>query len=256
MPPTHTHQKGQLYLQEMNCCTSLSNQNISLDSTFVILRGAKTDARDGRPRDLTGRILVSASFIGDEIVPGIWKNSAIVKGGRVAESEMLKTADMVGMDSVDPETLPATSSTAVDHRGGLQVRGARRYEQLGVDACHRILDATIDGLQQSGEQVGAVLVVDANPTTGEMLEAFIVKKLSFHQMPMYYLAIAPDQDSSDQFQTIRLDRLSLQVSILEKKLFNLIVCWNAHRCYMLSPCVIHKTPKPMPLIGIIVVTPY
>ena len=124
----------------------------------------------------------------------------------------METSEMVVMDSVDPDALPATSSTAVDHRGGLQVRGAKRYEQLGVAACSRILDATIDGLQHAGEEAGAVLVTDLNPTNGEMLEAIVAKKLSFHQLPIFYFGVAADQDTVEQIMAVRIDRLAHQVS--------------------------------------------
>ena len=55
---------------------------------------------------------------------------------------------MISLDEFDPDALPApTGATDNKHTTGL--RGARRVEQIGVDACKRILDATFDNLSQA-----------------------------------------------------------------------------------------------------------
>lgn len=50
--------------------------------------------------------------------------------------------------------------------------GAKRYEQLGVDVCLKTLDSTLDGLLSNTDSgARAVLVLDPNPVSGDMLEA-------------------------------------------------------------------------------------
>ena len=83
----------------------------------------------------------------------------------------------VSIEDLDPDLLPA-STTGLDfhsHRHN-PIHGARRHEQLGVDSCQKLLDATLDGLNDS-TTASAILVIDANPVNGDLLEAFMAKKL-------------------------------------------------------------------------------
>ena len=187
---------------------SLAQQRLNLDQSIVIMRSSRPDSRDGRPRDIAARVLMSTGLSKDDFVPPAWKASEMVKSNRIAESEMIKTSDMVLLDGMSEDSLPCASTGLDSHRGNI-LKGAKRYEQLGVEACGKILDAALDGLQPS-EETPAALVIDTNATTGEMLEAFFIKRLAFHQLPLFYYGVAPDQETAEQLEALRVDRLAAQ----------------------------------------------
>ena len=69
---------------------------------------------------------------------------------------------------------------------------ARRYEQLGVDACTKLLDSTLD----DNKVAGAVLVVDLYTNTGDLLEAFLTKRVSSNT-PWFFFGLASDSSSRE-----------------------------------------------------------
>ena len=210
LPPVHSYQRGQLYMQEAQVAKTLAQQRLNLDHSIVIMRSCRPDQRDGRPRDIAAKVLMSNNLPSSEDAPPAWKASEIVKTSRIAESEMIKTSDMVLLDGTSEDSLPsAISGLDSSHRGNL-LKGAKRYEQLGVETCGKILDAALDGLQPT-EDTPAVVVIDTNAGTGEMLEAFFIKRLAFHQLPLFYYGVAPDLETVEQIESIRLERLALQV---------------------------------------------
>lgn len=70
---------------------------------------------------------------------------------------------------MDPETLPSPSSATISSRRN-DVYGAKKWEVLGVDACSKILDNILDNLSDRGK-VTAAVIMDMNPTNGDMLQA-------------------------------------------------------------------------------------
>lgn len=70
-----------------------------------------------------------------------------------------------------------------------KVRGSRRFEQLGVPVCTKVLEATMDDVQSSSNSVGATLLVDINPGAGDLLLAWL-KKAAGSTIPAYYYACA------------------------------------------------------------------
>ena len=186
----------------------LAQQGLNLDNPFVLMRSAKTDGRDGRPRDIAGRILISNN-LRESTFPTSWRSSEVLRTNRIAESEMIKTSEMVVLDASTPESLPSmVVGLDKSNRGGL-MSGAKRYEPWGVDACKKVLDSALDGIQPC-EETPAILVIDCNATTGEMMEAFFIKKLSFTQLPMYYYGVCAGQDVLDQIMATRVSRLAAQ----------------------------------------------
>ena len=113
------------------------------------------------------------------------------RGGGAAEAEWHD--DCGGHD--DGALPSATLGRETSHRAPTSLSGSKRWEQLGCDACGKILDATLNGLVEAK----AVLVIDAHPVAGELLEAFIIKQLSFN-VPMFYFGLVQSSSDGGQFK--------------------------------------------------------
>ena len=77
------------------------------------------DSRDGRPCNYPGRLLIHPS-----LRDKVWQNIALLKTGRTNACEMLHSRDMVAIEDVSPDALPAT----VDENDST-VQGAQKYQQ-------------------------------------------------------------------------------------------------------------------------------
>ena len=77
------------------------------------------DARDGRPCNYPGRLLLHPS-----LKDKVWQNTALLRTGRTPPVDMLHSRDMISIEDVSPEALPAT----VDDDSAT-VQGAKKYEQ-------------------------------------------------------------------------------------------------------------------------------
>ncbi len=106
----------------------------------------------------------------------------------------MKTADMILVEDVGPDALPAVCSGLEQnsHRNA-SMWGGRRWEALGVDACGKMLDATVGGLTDIAS-VSAAVVMDLNPGNGDVLEAFIKRKLT-SKLPLFYFSSPLDHTS-------------------------------------------------------------
>ena len=125
------------------------------------------------------------------VIVCLGRSSKLIKKSRTEEAEQVKTCDMVIVEDIDPDTLPS-SSTGIDnstHRNGV-LTGARRFEAIGTDACEKMLDSTLDTLMDS-PRIGACVVIDTNPTNGDLFDAFVKKKLSMN-IPLFYFGVSPD----------------------------------------------------------------
>ena len=76
------------------------------------------------------------------------------------------------------------------------VQGARKAEQLGVDAFAKIWDLALDGVVlESGK---ALLVVDSNVGVGHMFEAWVAKRQSVN-VPSFYFGCCGNSSTADWF---------------------------------------------------------
>ena len=79
------------------------------------------------------------------------------------------------VEDLDPEALPQTTEESV--------HGARKFEQLGEDACDKVLQALLEGITFTERT--AILVVDFSPDVGDMFRAFLSARARM-TMPMYF----------------------------------------------------------------------
>ena len=126
--------------------------------------------------------------------------------GRIEPAEMVPGRDLVSMESSDAEGLPQTSAAAW-HTSESAVRGAAKFLQLGSDCCGKLLDATVDHV--SLQHDGAWLLVDTHPYVGDMLEAFLFKRMSSNRAAFYIgLLSSDDVGKSDVISEAKIQKLA------------------------------------------------
>ena len=205
LTPAFTHVKGQLWMAEGLVLKQLSNQNLNIDAFFMLPFTARVDARDSRPCTLCGRLAIG---IGDKgLAESCWQHCSLVDRRRTEEAQQLPASLMTVLEECEEERLPETSWASDGSHSA--VRGPKKFEQLGVDACSRIFDSTFNGLGKASH-IGAVLVVDASMTTAEFLEAFVVKAVG-SKMPTYFMGVSPEGGMGDWIQNHVVEALTARV---------------------------------------------
>ena len=106
-----------------------------------------------------------------------WKGVPAFKDPLVACGAQIRTRDMVIVEDVSLEALPATIETET------HASQAEKHHQLGVPAYLRVLNSMLSDLP--GDQRGATVVVDLSLHTADMLKAFITFDQTFGQHLAY-----------------------------------------------------------------------
>ena len=184
--PAFCYQRGQLWLSENMALKALANQNLNVDKIWMLPFKERLDSRDGRPATLVGRFLIG---LGARESDSHWQHCSILDKRRTEEATQLPSSCMVILEDYDDVALPSVCS-GMDHNHPNALRGPKRYEQIGVDGCLKMLDATLDGLSKA-PAVNGFLLVEANVTCGDMLEAFI-HKVASSTLPSYYFGVVAD----------------------------------------------------------------
>ena len=187
--PIFTYTRGQLWLSENVVLKALCGQNLNLDVQFMLPFKERLDTRDGRPATLTGRLL-SGLGSKDLWVDSHWQHCSLLDKRGTEEATQLHTSNMVALEEYDSDALPSSCNGSDNNHNAGSIRGPKRYEQIGVDACLKLLDSTMDGLTKA-PTVGGLLIIEANLTTGDMLEAFI-QKASASSLPSYFFGVCAD----------------------------------------------------------------
>lgn len=145
---------GQLWLLDHQTQKTMVQQGLNVDKTFGVVFEKKAgpknthnphhpstitryqvDLRDDRPLLYNGRFLYPSHVKQHE---NAWANSSLVTTGRTDSASQLATKDMLSVEDLSPEALPITTSDR-------QTRGGQRFQQLGSDACTKLLSALVEG---------------------------------------------------------------------------------------------------------------
>jgi hypothetical protein len=175
--PAFTYKSGQLYLLEHQIQKVLSMRQISLDMAFGLIFEKKSDARDDRPCILNGRIAVTSTT---DMHKSAWRHSSLVMAGRTEPAKQVPGKSLITVEDLSEDSLPR----AADGVGDTRVQGGHKFQQIGDDAAHKLLQSTV-GSVDFGERT-MVMVVDVNPNVGNMLNAFLKMR---GNMPLYYFGI-------------------------------------------------------------------
>ena len=155
---------------------NIENNNVVLDHNFSIVATHKSDERDEIPLNYPGRICMGQ---GTKRAENIWWKTKLFSQGIVMVPELLKSRNMVCLESLDEASLPN------DTNPNTHVKQSEKYHQLGPAVWHNVLETTIGTLpSREDASRSAVLVVDTHARTGEVAKA-ICQMISNMKAPLY-----------------------------------------------------------------------
>ena len=117
-----------------------------------------------------------------------WKKAPLLKTSLTEPAEMLASKDMVSVENVRDEALPAATSTDQNQSQ------TERHCQIGVDAALKLLGSLVSGTMPEG--VAAFAVVDLSPRTGDFGLA-VLNLLSQAASPLHYFYCAEDEEHTE-----------------------------------------------------------
>jgi hypothetical protein len=212
--PTFSWQKGQLWMSQQLALKDLQSARVNLDGSFFVPLHDKSDQRDCRPLNLPGRIAVPMTPAQDG-ASYAWKACALLRKGRCEFAQQLPNKEMIE----EIGSLPPVSrgSDAFSHHYGPS--GSKRFEQPGVDVCLKLLDSTVDGFNVGSGlgMKGAWLLLDGHVGCGDMLQAFVMKRVTT-STPGFYFGLCESAEAADWVLAHVRERLS---DLVHEKLLQL-----------------------------------
>ncbi|CAK9014882.1 Uncharacterized protein SCF082_LOCUS12523, partial [Durusdinium trenchii] len=179
--PEFTYRKNELWLLEHAITKMLCHKGV--------------DARDNvRPLNYRGRFLegVSAKLKEKDF---LWRNALLWKEGRTEYATQMLTKDMVAVEATLEDSSTGAVMAAPDSEEYL-FGGARKVEQVGQNACEKLLQGMMKDLSLTGRS--GVFVIDLNMSVGNMFEAFAALKSTWN-MPTYYVGCTDDHGTAEWF---------------------------------------------------------
>ena len=158
----------------------------------------QVDSRECRPCAYPGKVLLRPQYTSDfkGADGSVWSSSGLIRLGRTAAATMLASKDMLTVEDVGSSVLP----TSTDDSDSV-VQGARKAEQLGVDAFSKIWDLAMDGVVlESGK---ALFLVDGNVGVGHMFEAWMGKRGSLN-VPSFFFGCCGSASAAEWFAVRKL----------------------------------------------------
>ena len=150
----------------------------------------QVDARDSlRPLNYRGRILegaISKVAARDHV----FKNSPILRDGRTEVATQVSAKDLLVIETAD-DTNPDNCLSEDD-----PIQGGKKVEQIACNACEKILNGMLDGMQITGR--ASVFVIDLHMTVGNMFEAFVKLRSKFN-FPIFFIGATGDEETLEWF---------------------------------------------------------
>ena len=147
--PVWARKRSQLYHNQDTMLRSLGLNTCDFSQQASLLFNKKVDVREQRPLNYPVRIIKGFQ---DSDWDAVWKNVGLVQNTYTAFAEQL-----------------ATPSSCWEREA--QVHGAKKAEQLGVDAALKLLQSMISGAALPPRSV--LLICDPNLLTGDFVRAFL-----------------------------------------------------------------------------------
>lgn len=174
--PVWERRKGMLYISENKVLEAVANANVNCDEKGYLSFEERADARDRRPLEYPIRLCLAQGGLNNK---SCWaKVPLIVNNRTTARARMLATKDMLIMEDVADDAVPATSNLDAE------LNPADRYCQLGDHATAVVLDSTVRRLTSTERT--AVLIVDIGPKTGDWARSVLCMDMA---MPVHYAAV-------------------------------------------------------------------
>ena len=180
--PVWARKRPQLYHNQDTMLRSLGMNTCDFSQQASLLFNKKVDVREQRPLNYPVRIIKGFQ---DSDWDAVWKNVGLVQNTYTAFAEQLATRDMLVVEDLDEAAVPSSC-----WEREAQVHGAKKAEQLGVDAALKLLQSMISGAALPPRSV--LLICDPNLLTGDFVRAFL-KIIPEVGVPVRFFGATPSE---------------------------------------------------------------
>ncbi len=118
-----------------------------------------------------------------------WRSAPLLKKPLVEEATLTLTRDLVTIEDINPDSLPASTELATN------INPPEKHQQIGLDASRKMLRGFLQGLEPPTGSRCATLIVDMSLHAAEMLKAAAKDHLlSSTGMSTYYMGFAAGEE--------------------------------------------------------------
>ena len=111
-----------------------------------------------------------------------FKNCALLCRGRTDPAYQIPAREMLIIEDMDEKALPTSYEDSE-----CLVQSGKKFEQVGVDACHKVLNSAFEGVEFDGRK--AIVIADVSLGVGDMFQAWVKFKGSY-QVPCFFFGVA------------------------------------------------------------------
>ena len=157
-----------------------------------------------RPLNYRGRILEGAiQKVANK--DNFWKNASLIREGRTEPASQVQGKDLVVIEHADEEG----DLALLDENDRNAIQGGYRVEQVGPNACEKLLSGMFSDLALTGR--AGVFVVDLNMSVGDMFSAFTNLRGKYN-FPVYYIGATDSAETLEWFQEHKTESRLLQLT--------------------------------------------
>lgn len=122
-----------------------------------------------------------------------FKNCALLSRGRTDPANQVAAKDMLVIEDMDEKALPMSYDDSTDGT----VQSGKKFEQVGPDATHKVLQCAFEGVEFDGRK--AIIVADVSLGVGDMFQAWVKFKGSY-QVPCFFFGVAESDVHKEWFE--------------------------------------------------------
>ena len=215
--PTFNHSPCTLWMDQQRLEKDLAQANLNLDRKCMALYDCEgLDYRDRRPRFLEGRMLIPIAAVNKSV----WQSTPFYRDAYITGCKWVHTKDLVVIEDCDfdDDMLPGSYTAPSSHASQIDLRGAQKYEQIGVDVCTKLLTVTLSALPVDLEC--SCILIDGHPAAGDLLESFLLHLIGNREVDKRacYVGLSPNPMHHDRLCKTQTEKLVSIVLSREIKL--------------------------------------
>ena len=234
--PVFAYRRGTLHIEESRTTTLLTTGNHNIDVQFSLLFQESCDARDLRPLNYPGRLVIPSILTDVNKTP--WWSSSLRKTRRTEPVRQVPSKELKEIEDLTMDSLPLSSWARE-----ATVTGAPKYCQVGCQGFEALLDGLLTGPDLGSTP--AIVLVDLYSRVGDCFEAVIKKRQSVNT-PLFYFGVAEEGKEKDWLQSTQRENM------IEKVMDGSLKIPGAQPTSEISDDVLPAVP-PKPRLNVLVI---
>ena len=180
--PVFAHMRGMLWKTENTVHELLANHELNLDRAGAIVYEARADERDNRPLLYPFRFAVPMDQGRSRKTMDIFKKSPLVVKQMTPPAQQIRSRDATVIEDLSDTSLPSSTDAAT------HVGEAEKHQQLGMDACKKILQHIVPYDLNNLSFRSYICVVDLSVRTADLALAYL-ELINSYEIPSLYVGL-------------------------------------------------------------------